>query len=111
MNIIRKKRSTPVADNLEVVTNRPDPKNLPDVARRHVFDAVKVNLEKTDLHITFSEDEVYVVWFAFILGGWKALCSTTLPDGRYYEATFNKDKQQVYIDTYLKVANVAIDVE
>lgn len=99
-----------MADNLEVVTNRPDPKNHPAVARRHVFDVIKANLEKTDLHITFAEDEVYVVWFCYILGGWKALCSTTLPDGRYYEATFNKDKDEVYIDTYVKVDNTSIDI-
>jgi len=73
-----------------------------------VFDYITDRLEKTDLHITFSEDEVYVVWFAFTLGNWKALCSTTLPDGRYYEVTYNKPKAETYIDTYIKVDNVAI---
>ena len=97
-----------MADNLEVVVNRPDPTHFPAQARRHVFECVKARLEKTDLHITFAEDEVYVVWFAFTLGNWKALCSTTLPDGRYYEVTYSKEKDKVFIDTYLKVDNVEV---
>lgn len=97
-----------MADNLGVVDTIPLPDSLPNKARRLVFDHVKKNLEKTDLHITFSEEEVYVVWFAFTLGNWKALCSTTLPDGRYYEVTYSSVKHEVYIDTYLKVDNVCI---
>lgn len=100
-----------MADNLEVVAVRHDPNNFPAIARRLVFDEVKKTLEKTDLHVTFAEDEVYVVWFAFTLGNWKALCSTTLPDGRYYEVTFNKPKNEAYVDTYVKVDNTAINME
>lgn len=100
-----------MSDNLKVVTVRHDPTHCPGVARRVVFDYIKNRLEKTDLHITFAEDEVYVVWFAFTLGNWKALCSTTLPDGRYYEVTYSKEKNQVFIDTYLKVDNVAVGIE
>lgn len=77
-------------------------------ALRNVFDYVKAHLEKTDTHITFSEDEVYVVWFCYILGGWKALVSTTLPDGMYYEVTYNKEKREAYLDAYKKFDNVAI---
>ena len=50
-----------------------------DRAREIVFEYVKPRLEKTDAHVTFAQDEVYVVWFCYILGGWKALVSTTLP--------------------------------
>jgi len=46
---------------------------------------------------------VYVVWFCFTLGGWKALCSTSIADGRYYEVTFNKDTQETYVDIYVKM--------
>lgn len=98
-----------MADNLEVVANRPDPTDFPQIARRHVFDCVKARIEKTDLHITFAEDEVYVVWFGFVLGNWKAIVSTTLPDGRYYEVTYSKEKNKVFIDTYIKVDNSEFD--
>ena len=77
-------------------------------ARKLVFDHVKANLEKTDTHVTFGEDEVYVVWFAKTLQNWKALVSTTLPDGMYYEVTHNGDKKETYIDAYKKFQNVVV---
>jgi hypothetical protein len=52
--------------------------------------------------------DVYVVWFAKTLQNWKALLSTNLPDGRYYELTFNGDKNELYLDTYEKKSNVVI---
>lgn len=64
---------------------------------------IKTNLEKTD---PVPEFDVYVVWFCFILGGWKALVSTSLPDGMYYEVTYNKEKGETYLDAYKKFANV-----
>lgn len=97
-----------MADNLKVTTNRPDPTHFPALARRLVFEHISERLEKTDLHITFVEDEVFVVWFAYVLGDWKSLCSTTLPDGRYYEVTYKLASNEVFIDTYIKVDNVAV---
>jgi len=69
---------------------------------------VSATLEKTGTHVAFSKDDVYVVWFCYILGGWKALISTTLPDGMYYEVTYNKEKAETYVDAYKKFHNVAI---
>lgn len=54
------------------------------------------------------ETQVYVVWFCYILGGWKALVSTTEPDGRYYEVTYNSIKHEAYVDTYKKTHNHAV---
>lgn len=82
-----------------------------EIAKDLVFDYVKARLEKTDTHVTFARDEVYVVWFAFILGNWKALLSTTLPDGMYYEVTHNTGKAETYIDAYKKFDNVCISDE
>lgn len=75
-------------------------------ARMLVFDYCVKKLDKTDIHTTFSMDEVYVVWFCKTLQNWKALLSTTLPDGMYYEVTFDGDKQQAYLDAYKKFDNV-----
>lgn len=74
-----------------------------------VFNYIKERLEKTDTHVTFSLDEVYVVWFSKTLQNWKALLSTTLPDGMYYEVTYNGDKQETYIDAYKKFENVKVE--
>ena len=79
-----------------------------ETARRLVFEYVKPRLEKTDKHVTFSSDECYIVWFAYTLGNWKALVSTTLPDGMYYEVTHNANKNETYIDAYKKFDNVML---
>ena len=62
-------------------------------------------LEKTDKRPEFS---VYVVWFSFILGGWKALVSTSLPDGMYYEVTHSAVKRETYLDVYKKFDNIKL---
>ena len=76
--------------------------NFPKVARDLVKKHVENNLEKTDPEVDF---DCFIVWFCFVLGGWKALVSTTLPDGRYYEVTYNKITEETYVDTYVKVNN------
>lgn len=78
-------------------------------ARRYVFEYVHQRLEKTDdRHTTFGLDEVYVVWFSKTLQNWKCMISTTLPDGMYYEITYNGDNKETYIDAYKKFDNVCI---
>lgn len=63
-------------------------------------------------HILFPEsnpltlDEVYVVWFAKTLQNWKALISTNIHDGRYYELTYNGDRCETYMDVYEKQDNI-----
>lgn len=76
-----------------------------DLARQLVFNYIEPRLEKTDTHITFALGDVYVVWYAFVLGSWKALVSTTLPDDMYYEVTYNGEKYEFYIDAYKKFDN------
>lgn len=77
-------------------------------ARRHVYNYVKERLEKTDTHVTFTLDDVYVVLFSYVLGCRKTLVSTTLPDGMYYEVTYNKHQRETYIDAYKKFENVCV---
>lgn len=56
-------------------------------------------------------DEVYVVWLSKTLQNNKALLSTTVSDGMYYELTLNVDKQELYLDAYKKVENKCIKLE
>lgn len=51
---------------------------------------------------------VYVYFFCYILGGWKAEASTSIPDGKVYELTYNVAKKETYLDEYVKVCNVVI---
>ena len=98
-----------MADNLKGIPFSSDDegKTFPEVAKDLVFEqALALGVRKD--HPTFSRDEVYVVWFAYVLGYWKALCSTSLPDGRYYEVTFHKERQVAFVDTYAKTHNVEV---
>ena len=81
--------------------------NYQEIARKVVLSYVKEHIDKTDnVHITL--DDVFVVWFCKTLQNWKALVSTTLPDGMYYEVTYNGDKKEIYLDAYKKFENRCI---
>lgn len=54
-------------------------------------------------------EDVYVVWSCKTLGNNKALLSTTVPDGMYYEITYNGAKKEMYFDAYKKWENVCIE--
>jgi hypothetical protein len=98
-----------MADNLKGIpfSNDDEGRSFPEVAKGLVYSqACSLGVRKE--HPTFSYDEVYVVWFAYVLGAWKALCSTSLPDGRYYEVTFNVQKQVAFVDTYVKTHNIEV---
>ena len=43
-----------------------------------------------------------------ILQNWKFLVSSSLPDGMYYELTYNGDKNEWYLDAYKKFENRVI---
>lgn len=58
----------------------------------------------------FPED-FYVVWFAKVLGNWKAMISTDITSGRYYEVTYDGVKKQTYVDDYRKASNTCVTDE
>lgn len=55
-----------------------------------------------------TKEDVYVVWSCKTLGNNKALLSTTVPDGMYYEITYNGAKNEAYFDAYKKWENKCI---
>lgn len=52
-------------------------------------------------------DDLYVVWFCKTLKNWKALVSTDLVKGVYFEVTYNGDKKETYLDKYGKAELLA----
>lgn len=64
------------------------------------------NLCSIDEDFQLTTNDVFVVWFCKTLQNWKALVSTTIPDGMYYEVTYNGDKKETYVDAYRKWQNV-----
>lgn len=78
-----------------------------DKAKQIVVDYFNSHLDKTD-GVSITKDQVYIVWFSKTLQNWKALVSTEIPDGQYYEVTYNGDKKETYLDVYKKWENKAI---
>ena len=79
--------------------------NFLDFARIEVDKYVREHLDKSEATPDF---EVFVVWSCKTLQNYKALISTTLPDGMYYECTYNGDKNEMYLDAYKKFENKKI---
>lgn len=67
------------------------------------------HLDKSDGK-QISTDDVYIVWMSKTLQNNKALVSTNLFDGMYYELTFNGDKNELYLDAYKKFENRRIEL-
>ena len=82
--------------------------NYQKTAKEIVLNYANKHIDKTD-NVQITLDDVYIVWFCKTLQNWKALVSTTLPDGMYYEVTYNGDKKEVYLDAYKKFENQKID--
>lgn len=53
--------------------------------------------------------KVFIVWKSKIIQNWKYMISSELPNGMYYELTYNGIKNQWYIDAYKKIENVTIN--
>lgn len=69
-----------------------------------VVDYHNSHADATDNH-DITEQDVFVVWSCKTLQNNKALLSTTVPDGMYYEITYNGDKHEAYVDAYKKWEN------
>ena len=70
-----------------------------------------LHLDKMDKPIKVTKDNIFIVWFSKTLQNFKALVSTTLSDGMYYELTYNGDKDELYLDTYKKWENKAYNLK
>lgn len=77
-------------------------------ALKIVGDYIEEHLDKTDGITLFN---MFIVWKAKVLQNQKWLISSTLPDGMYYEVTYNGDKEEFYLDAYKKFENRCIRTE
>jgi len=75
-----------------------------------IVDYFNKKAEKTD-KFKITEDDVFIVWSCKALQNNKAMVSTTVSDGMYYELTYNGDKRELYLDAYKKWENRCIKVE
>lgn len=77
------------------------------ICKEKVRDYANRHIDKTD-NVQITTNDVFIVWSCKTLQNWKALVSTTLCDGMYYEITFNGDKNECYLDAYKKFENIVI---
>lgn len=82
-------------------------KEFTALVRKLVAQYANDHLDKTDVK-RISDDDVFIVWMCKTLQNSKALASTTLFDGMYYELTYNGDKKELYFDAYKKWENKCI---
>lgn len=80
---------------------------MQEKAKQIVVDYFNSHVDKTD-GVQISIDDVFVVWFCKTLQNWKALLSTKVPDGVYYEITHNGDRNETYVDVYKKWENFCV---
>ena len=85
-----------------------DTKKFIEICINLVKKYTEEHLDKTDGKAEFN---VFVVWNCKTLQNNKALLSTTLFDGMYYEITYNGDKKEMYFDAYKKFENRCVSVE
>lgn len=76
-------------------------------ARNIVYQYFNTHADITN-NFNLNIEDVYVVWFCKTLQNWKALVSTNVADGMYYEITYNGDKREAYLDVYKKWENLTI---
>ena len=75
------------------------------VCKKKLVDWYNKHCEENYLAMKIDLSNVFVVWSCKTLQNNKALLSTTVPDGMYYELTYNGDKNELYMDAYKKFEN------
>lgn len=84
-------------------------KDFTELVKKTVAEYTNEHLDRADGK-QITADDVFIVWSCKTLQNNKAMASTTLFDGMYYELTFNGDKNELYLDAYKKWENKCINV-
>lgn len=82
-----------------------------EICKQAVVDYFNSQADSTDKNGKITKDNVFIVWLTKVLQNNKALVSTNISDGMYYELTYNGDKKEIYVDAYKKWKNYAIKLE
>lgn len=86
-------------------------KNMKSETFMNVAKELTKKFAEVENDVELKQNDIYIVWYNYTLGNSKALLSTNIEDGRYYEVTYNKEKSEIYIDVYKKEHNECVGVE
>lgn len=78
------------------------------ICKKAVVDYFNHRADATDKNGAITEDDVFIVWACKVLGNNKAMVSTRVSDGMYYEVTYNGERNEIYLDAYKKWENQVI---
>lgn len=81
-----------------------------ELCKKTIVDYFNNRIEITD-NMKITENNVFIVWSCKTLQNNKALVSTNISDGMYYELTYNGDKKELYLDAYKKWENKCIKID
>lgn len=76
--------------------------------RRLAIQAVGDYHNKSNAPYAISKDDISIVWQCRALQNYKATLTLVPPNGMYFEATYNGDKNELYLDVYKKVDNICL---
>lgn len=81
-----------------------------ELCKKTIVDYFNNRIEITD-NMKITGNNVFIVWSCKTLQNNKALVSTNISDGMYYELTYNGDKKELYLDAYKKWENKCIEIK
>lgn len=82
--------------------------NWIEEAKDIVREYVESNIDRSNPNVEYN---IFVVWQAKTLQNFKCLIATTMPDGLYFELTYDGDMHRWYLDVYSKIENRVIAYE
>jgi len=93
----------------KVSTTRLDSDAFLSKAQKVVLDNFNAH-RKPDKVPELVLDDINVVWFAKVLGGWKCIISSTVAKGLLWEVTYASSRDEMYLDVYTKLNNIKISL-
>lgn len=57
-----------------------------------------------------KKDDVLLIWFCKTIQNWKGIFTTKFSDGKIFEVTYNGDREELYIDEYIKSKKLICDL-
>ena len=81
-----------------------------NICKSKVAEYFNENKDKTDRTPNLDANDIFVVWYCKSLRNHKALLSTPVSDGMYYEITYNGYENEMYFDAYKKWENIKFDM-